>query len=135
MRLWPHMAVLAVPVLAGVALVLLSRRRRPMDPQLTREALDAVAAGRPLTREQLIAFGVHAALNSVEDRGVVAAVLSDDHYEVAFPDGSRLPAMRSTRMWRRRRKVTTGDAVRVAVSPGREMCIIQERLPGPTGTD
>ncbi|GGM26396.1 hypothetical protein ACFFX1_16570 [Dactylosporangium sucinum] len=132
MRLWPHGAVLALLVLAGVALVLLSRRRRPADPQRTQEALDAVAAGRPLTRDQLIAFGVHAALNAVERRGVVAAVLPGDRYEVTFPDGSRLPALRSTRMWRYRRKVVLGDAVRVTVSPG-DVCIIHQRLSAPYG--
>lgn len=133
MRLWPHGAVLALLALAGVALFLLSRRRRPVDLQRTREALDAVSAGRPLTRKQLVAFGVHAALNAVEHRGVVAAVLPGDRYEVAFPDGSRLPAVRSTHMWQYRRKVAAGDAVRVTVSPG-NVCIIQERLSAPSGT-
>ncbi|MET7394034.1 hypothetical protein ABZS66_11115 [Dactylosporangium sp. NPDC005572] len=128
MRLWPHVAVLALLILPGVALVLLSRRRRGVDPQVTREALEAVAAGRPLTREQMIAAAVHTALNPVEARGVVTAVYSADHYEVVLTDGRRMPALRGDRMWHRRRKVTIGDPVLVRMSIGGESCIIRERL-------
>src|SRR5689334_8776687 len=96
-------------VMAPVAVFLLSRRRRSgVGPDRARAAFEEVNAGLPLTRERLIAYGVHAALNAVERRGVVVSVLPGDRYEVAFADGSRLPAIRSTRMWRYRRKVGAG---------------------------
>ncbi|MGI5240379.1 hypothetical protein [Dactylosporangium sp. CA-139066] len=128
MQVWPHGVVLAAMMLAPVALFLLARRRRKgVDLQLGRAAVEDVKAGRPVTREQLVAFGVYAALNAVPRQGVVVSVLPGDRYEVQFADGSRLHATRSTRMWRRRRKVAAGDAVRVTVSPG-DVCIIQQRL-------
>ncbi|GAA4261183.1 hypothetical protein [Dactylosporangium darangshiense] len=121
--------LLALPVLAGVALFLLSRRRRPASRVADADVLAAAAAGRPLTRDQLIAVAVHEAVNSVECDGVVTAVLPEDRYEVVFPDGRRLSATRSTRLWRIRRKVSAGDLVRVLVSSGGTCIILEQRTP------
>jgi translation initiation factor IF-1 len=122
--------VLALPVLAGVALFLFSRRRRPASRVADADVLAAAAAGRPLTRDQLIAVAVHEAVNSVECDGVVTAVLPKDRYEVVFPDGRRLNGTRSTRLWRIRRKVFAGDLVRCLVSSS-GTCLILENVHPP----